>query len=72
MNQTHSAFESLRSTNDGSSSAFQMKPDNALRMPVIIDRYKSLELKLSSLPFYEPLLVNNLPLSIDRKGTDTF
>lgn len=56
MNQNHSTFEPLRSTNDGSSSAFQMKPGNAHRMPVTIDRYKSLELKLSSLPFYEPLL----------------
>lgn len=59
MNQNHSAFEPLRSTNDGSSSAFQMKPRNALKMPVIIDRYKSLELKLSSFLFYEPLLVND-------------
>lgn len=59
MNQNHSAFEPLRSTTDGSSSAFQMKPGNALRMSVIIDRYKSCELKLSSLPFYEPLLVND-------------
>lgn len=66
MKKNHDAIEPLRTPKDGSSSVFKTIQGRLLRSQIIVDKYKSLELELSSTPLYEPILVNEFA-PVDRK-----